>query len=102
MMDGSLDEWRVNVPEEFRAQFDGWQQEIEAELAAAAAEVETWFNLAPTQDRKGFALWVQSDCPEGLAPLLYKRLGGHDLYPALYKKLLKTPVAPAIGNPTKP
>jgi RNA ligase len=90
MAEGRLDEWRIGIPEEFRAQVDDWYEEAEAELFAMEIAVDAWLIRAPTTGRKDIALWAQSECPEWVRPLLFNRLDRRDIRPALLKKLLKT------------
>jgi RNA ligase len=75
---------REQIPDEFLVQFNQWVEEIEATVTAVKQQVQTAFEMAPTDSRKEFAIWVQANHKE-LAPYLFAVLDGKPLDPIIYR-----------------
>ena len=88
VMDGRVEQTRRLIPEEFLEEFNGWVAEINDRVAVTKAIVERAFAAAPTADRKGFALWVQTHHQE-LGPYLFARLDGREIEPLIYKLVFR-------------
>ena len=86
--DGKVEAIRQIVPEELRAEFDGWVGQIETRLAEVRAEVAAALAEATaagiTADRKAFALWAAERYP-ALRVYLFAALDGKPLEPIIFK-----------------
>ena len=86
--DGKVEAIRQIVPEELRAEFDGWVGQIETRLAEVRAEVAAALAEATvagvTGDRKAFALWATAHYPQ-LRVYLFAALDGKPLEPIVFK-----------------
>jgi len=82
---GHLDEMMKGVPDEFLVQVEGWRLEIDRTVQTVEDRVEKNFEIAPKDDRKTYALWVQSNCP-GDAPYMFSRLDDKDYRDAIFKR----------------
>ena len=86
--DGKVEAIRQIVPEELRAEFDGWVGQIETRIAAVRAEVAAALAEATaagiTADRKAFALWAAERYP-ALRVYLFAALDGKPLEPIIFK-----------------
>jgi RNA ligase len=76
LADGTIDNFRREVPEEFLNDVDASIQEFYLEAAQVEAEVVRYLAAAPSGcDRKTFALWVKENVPEELQPVLFRKFG---------------------------
>ncbi len=86
--DGKVEAIRSIVPEELRAEFDGWVEQIESRIAAVRAEVAAALAEARaagvTGDRKAFALWAAEHYPQ-LRVYLFAALDGKPLEPIIFR-----------------
>ena len=86
--DGKVEAIRQIVPEELRAEFDGWVEQIETRIAAVRAEVAAALAEATvagvTGDRKAFALWAAAHYPQ-LRVYLFAALDGKPLEPIIFR-----------------
>jgi RNA ligase len=89
---GKVEEIRRIVPEELRAEFDGWVNEVEEHVANVRATVAAAMEEAEaaglTHDRKGFAMWVSERHPE-LRVYLFAALDGKPLDPIIFRMEFK-------------
>jgi RNA ligase len=89
---GKVEEIRRIVPEELRAEFDGWVAEIEERVAAVRAAVDGALAEATAAgvvgDRKAFALWAAEHHPD-LRVYLFAALDGKPLDPIIYRMAFK-------------
>lgn len=89
---GMVEEIRRIVPEELRAEFDGWVAEVEEHVAAVRSTVAEAMQEAAAagliNDRKGFALWASERHPE-LRVYLFAALDGKPLDPIIFRMEFK-------------
>lgn len=83
--DGSYNAMIDGVPEEFLDQVREWKTEIDAKVHGIKFTIEYLFQLAPKDDRKTFAVWVNQNA-KIFAPYLFMELDGRDCLPLIYKK----------------
>ncbi len=84
IVDGTLDELREIVPDEFLGEVNEWVAEIQNTVVETKEQVEDAFAQAPQGNRKAFALWVMAN-HKPLAPHLFARLDERPLEPLIYK-----------------
>ena len=86
--DGKVEDVRRIVPEELRAEYDGWVEQIKTRIAAVRAEVAAALAEATaagvTNDRKAFALWAAERHPQ-LRVYLFAALDGKPLEPIIFR-----------------
>ena len=86
--DGKVETIRQIVPEELRAEFDGWVGQIETRLAEVRAQVAAALAEATAagviHDRKAFALWAAEHYPQ-LRVYLFAALDGKPLEPIIFR-----------------
>jgi RNA ligase len=86
--DGKVEAIRQIVPEELRAEFDGWVGQIETRIAEVRTEVAEALAEAQaagiTADRKAFALWAAERYP-ALRVYLFAALDGKPLEPIIFR-----------------
>jgi RNA ligase len=89
---GKVEEIRRIVPEELRAEFDGWVDEVEglvSSVRATVAEVMAEATAAGvTGDRKAFAQWVIQNHPD-LRVYLFAAIDGKPLDPLIFRMEFK-------------
>ena len=89
---GQVEAIRQIVPEELRAEFDGWVKEVEERVAAVQAEVAAALAEATTAgltaDRKAFAQWAAQRHPD-LRYYLFAALDGKPLEPMIFRTEFK-------------
>lgn len=84
--DETVDTIRQIVPEELRAEFDGWVEEVRETVATIHMAVLAAMLLAPTgDDRKTFALWV-AEQPAWMKSYLFAKRDDKDIRPMIFKK----------------
>jgi RNA ligase len=85
---GKVEEIRHIVPEELRAEFEGWVNEVEEHVANVQATVAAAMQKAAaagvTGDRKAFAQWVIQNYPE-LRVYLFAAIDGKPLDPIIFR-----------------
>jgi len=86
--DGRVEAIRQIVPEELRAEFDGWVAQIEGRIAEVRGAVGMALHEAQaagvTGDRKAFALWAADHYP-ALRVYLFAALDGKPLEPIMFR-----------------
>ncbi|MBC7813632.1 MAG: T4 RnlA family RNA ligase [Burkholderiales bacterium] len=82
---GQLESMIEGVPDEFLGQVKAWKAEIEQKVAEITAECARAMSIAPTDNRKEFALWVQSNYPPSMHGYLYAYGQGKDINDLIYK-----------------
>lgn len=85
---GTVDDIRAAIPDEFLTQFNEWVQEISDKHQEVTAQVEAGYALAPKGSRKEFAQWAMQHNPS-FAPYLFYRLDGRDYGPMIYQREFK-------------
>lgn len=89
---GKVEDVRRIVPEELRAEFDGWVAEVEEQVAAVKTNVAAALAEAEaaglTHDRKAFALWTAAHYP-ALRFYLFAALDGKPLEPLIFRTEFK-------------
>jgi len=89
---GQVEAIRQIVPEELRAEFDGWVKEVEERVAAVQDGVATALAEATaaglTADRKAFAHWAAQRHPD-LRFYLFAALDGKPLEPMIFRTEFK-------------
>lgn len=86
MINGSIEEWLGQIPEEYRDEVLAWRKETEANLRAEIARLTTILADRPTTSRKDFALWVKTHHREDSSEL-FALLDGRDIRLMILKKL---------------
>ncbi len=77
--DATFEELRLEVPEEFRGEFERMTSAVRERARAVEAEVRQWFSRAPRGvDRKAFALWAQANVPRELRGPVFQLLDGRE------------------------
>lgn len=82
---GQLDAMIEGVPDEFLGQVKAWKAEIEAKVAEINQQCAQIMSIAPTENRKEFALWVQANYPREMHGYLYTYSQGRDINDLIYK-----------------
>ena len=89
---GQVETIRQIVPEELRAEFDGWVKEVEEHVAAVRTAVEGALAEATaaglTTDRKAFAQWAAQQHTD-LRFYLFAALDGKPLEPMIFRTEFK-------------
>ena len=89
---GKVEDVRRIVPEELRAEFDGWVAEVEGRVAEVKARVSAALAEAEAAgvkgDRKAFALWAAVTYP-ALRFYLFAALDGKPLEPIIFRTEFK-------------
>lgn len=81
----SLDALFAVIPDEFLDEARRWAAEIEAEVAGIETAVREAYELAPKDDQKTFALWV-NEHHKPLASYLFLHHKGSPLRPLIFQK----------------
>src|SRR3990167_9985089 len=82
---GTVEETRAIIPDEFLSEFNQWVNEINTITNMLKTQDENAFQKAPRTNRKTFALWVR-EYHKNLAPYLFARLDNQDYLPMIYRK----------------
>lgn len=85
---GSLDELRQLVPDEFLSEVNKWVQEIQETAKKVKQAVGQAFDEAPKETRKEFALWVMAH-HKPLASYMFARLDNKPIDQLIYKMAFK-------------
>lgn len=86
MIEGTLNDWLLALPEEFRGDVERWRDEAEGEVARTLDRLQTTLADAPRASRKEFALWVQAH-HRADAPYFFGLLDGRDVRIGILKRL---------------
>lgn len=81
---GTIDDVMELIPEHFEGEVKAIIQEIEEKVLSLQDSVRDYFERAPKDDRKEYALWVKDTCPE-LAVYMFPKLDGRDITPLILK-----------------
>lgn len=76
--DGKAEAVIASLPEEFRADAEGWCGELKTNLFSLIAESESIYAKKPEGDQKTYALWVKQQ-PTRLQALLFLRHGRNNV-----------------------
>jgi RNA ligase len=88
LRDGTTDEIAALVPEELRAEWDGWLADIRSTVLLTKLTLWGRMLAAPQSDRKTFVLWVQREAERWELPMLFALYDGKDVEPLIYKFIL--------------
>lgn len=86
--DGRVEDVRGLIPEELRAEWEGWVEETEATISLTRLTAMMRMAGAPRGDRKTFALWVNQQPEKWLRPMLFALKDGKDIMPMIFKLIL--------------
>lgn len=78
-------EYVADIPDEFMGDIDIWDAEITGRVDDIRYQVNRAMSIAPTKNRKDFALWCQSEVPN-LMPYMFLALDGRSYTDAIYKR----------------
>lgn len=95
LRDGRIEEMRQAIPEELRAEWDGWVADIQQTVTLTRLTVKMKMTAAPSGDRKTFAQWVNTNPEKWLRSLLFAEHDGHDITPIIYDFILRGKVQSA-------
>jgi len=82
---GTIEQAREVLPEEFREELDKWIHEIEIKVIETKEKVESALCHAPQATREDFALWATQSFKD-LTPYLFAKLDGKDVEPIILRK----------------
>ena len=86
LAEGKIEMLRASIPDDFLAEVNAWIEDIQSRVEAVRSTVETVFSQAPQDNRKAFALWVNTHHRD-IAPYLFARLDNKPLDALVYKEL---------------
>lgn len=80
MIAGTYEEWIESIPEEFTEEVRDWHCQLLETAETIEERVFAFFESAPKETRKEFAIWVQRVCPE-FRVHMFLRFDGRDIMP---------------------
>lgn len=85
---GTIGNIRLQIPDEFLGEFNGWVDEINIKINEIVSLVSNAFIIAPTTSRKDFAIWVMNNYKD-YSYYFFAMFDHKDILPMIYKTVFK-------------
>lgn len=86
--DGTYGDIIANIPDEYYPYVQETKRNVTTEINAIESKIEELYSLAPKNDRKTFAIWVNTTCPQ-ISKFMFLRYDNKDYTSLLFDHMIK-------------